>query len=75
MKQTVAFRFFCGEAGDLQHLLIAETNDGYSESILLSRVGLFRSLFLNRAKKKLVKQLELKTGRKYYENTINNRPS
>lgn len=65
--QTMTFRFYCGEAGSLQHLLIAETVDGCRESILLSRVGWFRSFFLNRAKNKLKKRLELKTARKYYE--------
>ena len=48
----VNFRLYCGEAGDLQELLIAETEDNSQESILISRGGLFRNYFLNRAKKK-----------------------
>lgn len=63
----VKFRLYCGEAGDLQQLLIAETEDDNQEHILISRVGLFRSYFLNRAKRKLIKRLELKTGKKYRE--------
>lgn len=63
----VNFRLYCGLAGDLQQLLIAETEDDNQEHMLISRVGLFRKLFLNRAKRKLIKRLELKTGKKYTE--------
>ena len=51
------FRLYCGEAGDLQELLIAETNDGNKESWLICRVGIFRHFFLRRAKEKLIKRL------------------
>lgn len=63
----VNFRLYCGEAGDLQQLLIAETEDKEQESILISRGGFFRNYFLNRSKRKLIKRLELKTGKKYRE--------
>ena len=63
----VNFRLYCGLAGDLEQLLIAETEDDNQEHMLISRVGLFRNYFLNRAKRKLIRRLELKTGKKYTE--------
>ena len=66
--ETVKFRTYCGLGGDLQELLIAETSDGYKESILISRVGWFRLFFMRRAKKKLINRLELLTARRYNEN-------
>lgn len=63
----VNFRLYCGEAGNLQQLLMAKAEDGNEEAILISRVGLFRNCFLNRAKRKLIKKLELETGKKYTE--------
>lgn len=65
--EKVKFRTFCGLGGDLQELLIAETDDGYTEHTLISRVGFFRLFFMRRAKKRLLAKLELSTGRKYTE--------
>jgi hypothetical protein len=67
IMDKVNFRLYCGEAGDLQELLIAETDDGNKDSCLIYRVGIFRHFFLRRAKDKLIKRLELETGKKYTE--------
>ncbi len=64
---NVRFRTYCGLAGDLQELLIGETDCGISESRLYTRVGFFKLYNLRRAKKKILKHLELKTGRKPIE--------
>lgn len=64
---TVKFHTYCGLAGDLQLLLIGETEDGYSECELFSRVGWFKLRKLRKAKEKILRSLELKTGRVYTE--------
>jgi len=61
------FRTYCGLAGDLQELLIATNDNGYQESTLISAVGWFRYQKMRNAKKKLLKRLELKTGKKHIE--------
>lgn len=63
----VEFRTYCGLAGDLQELLIAKSESGYEESMLISRVGWFRHYRMKRAKKRLLKELELVTGKKHVE--------
>ena len=63
----VNFRIYCGLAGDLQELLIAESETGISESELITRVGWFRHHRMRRAKKRLIKKLELRTGKKHQE--------
>ena len=67
----IKFRTYCGTAGDLQELLIGETNDNYSESILIPRVGpmWWRLWRMRRAKIWIINKIEIKTGRKYHENT------
>lgn len=64
----VNFRTYCGLAGDLQELLIAENEVGDKETVLISRVGCFRYYKLKRSKRKLLKKLELLTGKKHFEN-------
>ena len=63
----VSFRTYCGEAGDLQELLIATSECGIEESELIYRVGLFRYHRMKKAKKKLIRKLELLTGKKHIE--------
>ena len=63
----VTFRTYCGLAGDLQELLIAKSKTGIEESELIYRVGWFRHYRMKRAKKQLVKKLELLTGSKHVE--------
>ena len=66
MVKTV-FRTYCGLAGDLQELLIAETEEGLREDKLIPSTGIFRHYFMRRAKRKLLKRLEIKTGRLHSE--------
>jgi hypothetical protein len=63
----VTFRKYCGLAGDLQELLIAKSDTGIEESELIYRVGCFRYYRMKRAKKRLIKTLELLTGQKHVE--------
>ena len=63
----VTFRTYCGLAGDLQELLIAESETGIEARELIYRVGWFRHYRMKRAKKRLVKILELLTGSKHVE--------
>jgi len=63
----VTFRTYCGLAGDLQELLIARSDTGIEESELIDRVGWFRHYKMSRAKKRLIKRLELRTGKKHEE--------
>lgn len=65
MKAT--FRTYCGTAGDLQTLLIADSESGLSESVLVPRTGWFKHYRMQRAKKKLLKKLEVLTGKKHIE--------
>ena len=63
----VTFRTYCGLAGDLQELLIARSDTGIEESELIYRVGWFRHYRMRRAKKRLMKRLELLTAKKHVE--------
>lgn len=63
----VTFRTYCGLAGDLQELIIARSDTGIEESELIYRVGWFRHYRMKRAKKRLMKRLELLTGKKHVE--------
>jgi len=63
----VTFKTYCGLAGDLQELLIARSDTGVEESELIDRVGCFRHYKMIRAKKRLMKRLELLTGKKHVE--------
>jgi hypothetical protein len=62
------FRTYCGEAGSLYESLIARSESGVEESTLIKRVGWFRHWRMRRAKKRLLRKLELLTGRVHYEN-------
>jgi len=61
------FRTFCGEAGSLDIMLIAENSEGQKERTFISRVGWFQHFFMKRAKKTLLKKLELRTGQLHIE--------
>jgi len=63
----VTFRTYCGIAGDLQELLIAKSDTGIEESELIHRVGWFRYFRMKKAKRRLLKRLELRTGKKHQE--------
>jgi len=63
----VTFRTYCGLAGDLQELLIAKSETGIEESELIYRVGWFRYYQMKKAKNRLIKRLELLTGKKHVE--------
>lgn len=64
----VTFRTYCGLAGDLQELLIGETAD-YRINRLIPRVGpnWYRLWRMRRAKKAILREFELITGRKHGE--------
>jgi hypothetical protein len=66
---NIKFRTYCGLAGDLQELLIGETDDGYSESKLIPRTGMawYRLWRMRRAKRWIINRIELITGRQYHE--------
>lgn len=63
------FKTYCGTAGDLQELLIGETEDGQRESILIPKFGpmWWRLWRMRRAKRWIINRLELTTGTKYHE--------
>lgn len=65
----INFRLYCGTAGDLQELLIGETEDGHVESKLIPRVGpvWWRLWRMRRAKRWIINRLELLTGKHYHE--------
>lgn len=63
----VVFRTYCGLVGDLQELLIGKSDTGVEESDLIYRVGLFRHYRMKKAKKRIIKRLELLTGKKHTE--------
>lgn len=65
MKAT--FKTFVGLAGDSQTLLTATSEMGCSESTLISRTGCFQYWRMQNAKRKLLKQLEIRTGKKHIE--------
>lgn len=61
------FRIYCGLAGDLQELLIARSDSGLESMVLINRTGPFRHIRMRRAKKSLLRKLELQTGKKHFE--------
>lgn len=65
----VKFRLYTGEAGDLQTLLIGESETGHIESVLIPRTGFswYRLYRMRAAKKSIIKKLELVTGKKHHE--------
>lgn len=63
----VTFRTFQGLAGELDQLLICESQCGHKVTRLYSTVGLFKLYKLRRAKRMLKRKLELKTGKKIVE--------
>lgn len=63
----VTFRTYCGLAGDLQELLIARSDTRAEESELIYRVCWFKHYRMKIAKKRLMKRLELLTGKKHVE--------
>lgn len=63
----VKFRTYCGLAGDLQEILYGENEEGLEVSRLIPRTGIFRYWRMQRAKKAILKELELMTGQKHYE--------
>ena len=66
-KMKMIFRTYCGLAGDLQELLIAESESGLEESMLITRTGWLRHLRMRIAKKRLANRLELITGKRHIE--------
>lgn len=67
MKTT--FRTYCGLAGDLQELLTARSAISLEVSELIPRTGILRYYRMRRAKKRLLRKLELLTGVVHYEDT------
>lgn len=65
----VKFRTYCGLAGDLQELLIGESETNLSESILIPRIGpsWYRLWRIRRAKRSILKKFEVLTGKRHYE--------
>ncbi len=66
---TVKFRLYCGEAGDLQTLLIGESETNLSESILIPRTGpqWYQLWRIKRAKRTILKKFEVLTGKRHFE--------
>lgn len=56
----VTFRTYCGLAGDLQELLILETNTGIQLSRLYNR-SFLKAFNQNRARRKLLRELKNQT--------------
>ena len=63
----IHFYTYCGEAGDLQELLVGVSPSGRKVYQLFTRVGFFHLFNLRRAKKKILKEFEILTGRKSEE--------
>lgn len=59
----VNFRQYQGLAGELDILLICESEEGHSESILYKNTGIFANWNLRRARNRLMKKMELLTGK------------
>ena len=59
----VTFRTYQGLAGELDQMLICESEDGHKETCLYSTTGLFKLWKLRHAKKKLIRSMELLTGK------------
>ena len=66
---VVEFRTYCGLAGDLQELLIGENETNLKRSILIPRIGpnWYRLWRMKLAKRSILKEFELLTGKKHYE--------
>jgi len=58
----VTFRQYQGLAGELDILLICESNSGHSVSRLYRHTGIFANWNLKRARRKLMRKMELLTG-------------
>jgi hypothetical protein len=65
----VEFRTYCGLAGDLQELLIGTSETNMERSILIPRTGWdwYRHWRMRIAKRTILKELELLTGKRHYE--------
>jgi len=61
------FSLYSGLAGDLQVTLKARNESGLVVSTLIPSTGWLRYRALRKAKRKLLKELELKTGQKHIE--------
>ena len=59
----VKFHTYCGLAGDFHMLLVGTTEDGMRCSTLFNR-ACFRLFNLRRAKKRVMKEIEILTGQK-----------
>lgn len=66
---VVEFRTYCGLAGDLQELLIGENETNLKRSILIPRIGpnWYRLWRMKLAKRSILNEFELLTGKKHYE--------
>ncbi len=58
----VSFRQYQGLAGELDIMLICESERGHKETRLYKNVGWFANWNLRRARKKLIKKMELLSG-------------
>lgn len=67
IEMKVSFRTYQGLAGELNQMLICESEHGHKETCLYSIVGPFKLWKLRRAKKKLIKRMELLTGKQIKE--------
>lgn len=67
LKMKATFRTYHGLAGDLQELLIAKSDSGHEVSKLIPLISLFKYKRMKKAKRKLLKELELLTGKKHTE--------
>jgi len=63
----VVFRTYCGLAGDLQELLTGKSESGIEEYKLIPVIGWFRYYWMRRAKRIIIKRLELRTGSVHVE--------
>ena len=63
----VKFRTYQGLAGELDQMLICESEAGHKETCLYSTAGLFKLLKLRYAKWKLIRKMELLTGKQTKE--------
>lgn len=63
------FRTYIGESGDLQELLIGENETNLKRSILIPRIGpnWYRIWRMKMAKRSILREFELLTGKKHYE--------
>jgi len=70
----VQFRTYCGEAGDLQELLIGKNETNLEMSILIPRTGpiWYRLWRMRRAKRSILREFEVLTGIKHDEENTRN---